>query len=170
MRPSSGRGETPSWSPLSLATLSGTWADDYGNSGTFQYSPPAPAPGSPRLITLKGEYSVIYNAAASGDRGSSAISFGRLLAAAPNAALANIIPKTGPPTANCPGTFSAPAAAPGVLCLYERSHVNLSVLPLLFGNTNFNGPRIQWPARSGPPAAPSFRAGRRQSAPCLGEP
>ncbi len=109
---------------VSLATGSGPYKDDAGNSGTFQISPPSPAPGDPRRITLKGVYSSGFNAVGAGAFQASQFSFGRTLPSAPTAVQANIIPFGGPPTTNCPGTFANPQALPGQLCLYERSRQN----------------------------------------------
>jgi hypothetical protein len=36
---------------LDLATIGGPWRDSFGNTGTFVFSPPAPAPGVPRPAT-----------------------------------------------------------------------------------------------------------------------
>ncbi len=36
---------------LSLATIGGPWRDSAGNTGTFLFNPPTPAPGSPRPAT-----------------------------------------------------------------------------------------------------------------------
>lgn len=50
---------------INLVTLSGTWSDSAGNSGTFVFTPGAGAPGSPRPATLGGpvKISVPYNLA-----------------------------------------------------------------------------------------------------------
>lgn len=39
---------------LSIATLSGTWRDSVGNSGTFAFTPGAPAHGTPRVVPAGG--------------------------------------------------------------------------------------------------------------------
>jgi hypothetical protein len=39
---------------------------------------------------------------------------------------ANVIPRNGTPTANCPGTFASPRAQPGHLCLYEGWQLNVA--------------------------------------------
>ncbi len=109
-----------------VVTLSGVWRDDAGNSGTFQFSPPSPAPGAPRRITLKGLYSVGFFAPLEQTFQSSQFSFGKTLPTAPSAPVANIIPFGGPPTVNCPGSFANPQALPGQLCLYERQRSNVS--------------------------------------------
>lgn len=113
---------------ISLVTLSGTWSDEYGNSGAFTFNPPGVG-GSPRQVTLRGNYGIIFNAAAAFQDDTSAFSFGRPLPVAPLVPAANIIPLAGPPTANCPGSFDNPQAAPGHLCIYER----------IRGNTQFFG-------------------------------
>jgi hypothetical protein len=109
---------------VSLVTGVGPWKDDAGNSGTLEISPPSPATGTPRRITLKGVYSDGFNAAGAGIFQVSQLSFGRTLPAAPSVPAANIIPFDGSPTANCPGSFANPQAVPGQLCLYERSREN----------------------------------------------
>jgi hypothetical protein len=107
------------------ATLSGVWKDDSGNSGTFLFNPPA-APGEPRRITLTGVYSAGLSATQAGQGVISNISFPRTLPAPPAVPEANIIPFGAVPTANCPGSYDAPRALPGQLCLYERLSANIA--------------------------------------------
>jgi hypothetical protein len=103
---------------ISLATLSGTWSDDYGNGGSFLFSV-STATGSPRPLTLKGVYSVNgtpISATPSSTLARDSISFGRSLPFTPQARVvvsAGTVPE-------CPGTAQSPAAAPGFLCVYER--------------------------------------------------
>lgn len=122
---------------IDLATLSGVWRDDSGNSGTFLFNPNA-APGDPRRITLKGVYSsglfvddvpayMLSNA-----------SFGKTLPAPPAVPAANIIPFGGPPTVNCPGSFDNPRALPGQLCLYERLRINVMAVQVLNSSGDIN--------------------------------
>lgn len=122
---------------IAVATLSGTWADEYGNSGLFSFNPPS-AVGPQRTISVKGNFGVVYHAAAANQDDTSAFSFNRPLPSAPAVPAANIIPLTGPPTANCPGTFDNPQALPGQLCIYERSRVNAS-LTTITNSAAFSG-------------------------------
>jgi hypothetical protein len=110
---------------LALPGLTGPWRDDYGNGGTFQFAPaPAPA-GVRRPVTLRGVYAVIFDAAAPSALGTTPLAFGRLWPVTPSIEPADIIGVGATPTARCPGTAAAPQAAPGVLCIYERTHVNI---------------------------------------------
>jgi hypothetical protein len=109
---------------LNLATLSGTWADNFTNTGTFTFNPPAPA-GSPRPIVIVGNFAINFNASGAGDEGTDSISFGRTLPTAPAAPEANVIVEGAAFTANCPGTLANPRAAPGHLCLYESDRLNV---------------------------------------------
>lgn len=115
---------------MAIATLTGEWSDSSGNSGAFVPNPPSPAPGQPRPVTRIGVYSAGFGAADAGVSQLTPISFGMELdepfVDAIAAPLANIIPFGGAATANCPGTFADPSAAPGHLCLYERSKINAS--------------------------------------------
>ncbi len=115
---------------ISLAGLSGTWSDEYGNSGPFTFNPAA-APGSPRPLTIRGTYGVVFNANAAQGSGTSAFSFGRPFTTAPLAPPANIIQFGAAPTLNCPGSFDNPLAAPGHLCIYERLRDNVSLVAVL---------------------------------------
>jgi hypothetical protein len=100
---------------LDVATLSGTWRDDWANSGTFTFNPTLPVAAPPRRLTMRGNWAV-----ESSGPGFGAFSFPHPLPSAPGAGTANVIPFGGVSTANCPGTVSDPQAAPGQLCLYER--------------------------------------------------
>lgn len=115
---------------ISLVTLSGTWSDEHGNGGTFNFDPPGVG-GSPRQVTLRGTYGAVIRATASNQNGSSSFSFGRNLPAAPLAPPANIILFGSPPTLDCPGSFDNPQAAPGHLCIYERLRSNVSTVVVL---------------------------------------
>lgn len=112
---------------ISPATLSGTWSDEYENTGVFAFSP-ASTPGLPRRITLKWNYGAGFLATGGLNGAVSAISFGRTLMFAPLAPAANVILLGGPSTLNCLGTFDRPNAAPGHLCLYEGVRVNAFAL------------------------------------------
>jgi hypothetical protein len=122
---------------INLTTLSGTWSDEYANGGAFTFNPPG-VMGSPRRVTLRGNYGIIFNAAAASQDGTSAISFGRTLPAVPLVPAANIILFGAAPTANCPGSLSDPQAAPGHLCIYERGRGNTSVVAAIDSETAFN--------------------------------
>jgi hypothetical protein len=106
---------------ISLVTLSGTWSDQYGNSGTFTYNP-AGSSGSPRQVTLRGSFGIVTNAQAANNADTSMISFGLQLASPPTA---QYIANAGAATADCFGTVSAPEAAPGHLCVYESIRSNV---------------------------------------------
>ena len=115
----------PSSASISIATLSGTWADQYGNSGNFHFNP-AGTSGSPCTVTLRGTYGIFYDATeGEGELTSASFSFTLPLAAPPLAPAANIIAVNGAPTANCPGTFADPRAAPGKLCIYPNRRDNV---------------------------------------------
>jgi hypothetical protein len=85
-------------------------------------------PGSVAVVpsgkTIRGVYVLSFDAASGA--GSTAFSFGALLAAAPLAPPANFIDVGEGPTASCPGSPSNPQAAPGNLCVYEahQSHTD----------------------------------------------
>ncbi len=126
---------------LNLVTISGTWTDAYSNSGTFTFNPPSPAAGSPRTITLRGNYGLNFMADAAGHNGLSPFSFGETLAVAPTAIAANFIQEGGAPTANCPGSAANPQAAPGHLCVYEQLGSNVAAdrcVVRMGGNFNCN--------------------------------
>ena len=109
----------------------GTWRDDFGNSGTFAFGAPSPSAGAPRPVTLRGTY---------GARGHSAgatvnfaqilapISFGRTLPFSP---VVRFVAVGGTPPAECAGTTPAPRAAPGFLCVFETSQNNRQT-PVIF--------------------------------------
>jgi hypothetical protein len=100
---------------LNASTLSGSWVDNFGNSGTFELSPATPS-GAPRPVTVRGDFAVDFMKAGSAlATGVSAISFGINLSAPPIPHL--VAP--GQTVANCPGTATSPQAAPGHLCVYS---------------------------------------------------
>jgi hypothetical protein len=104
---------------ISLPALTGTWSDDFGNSGTFAFGAPSPSPGTPRRLTFRGDYAVIIEVGSASD---TAISFGRSLPTAPHAVFMRL---ASPPNANCPGTAVAPEALPGYFCVYEGATSNI---------------------------------------------
>ena len=130
---------------LSPATLAGTWRDDWGNNGTLVFSPPSPVAGSPRTLSMRGDYSIVDTAAAAGSLAYTSISFPRPLAAALPSTAVNVVSFGSAPTANCPGSVADPIAAPGQLCFYERVRVGVATLTVLSvisgsaGGANPNG-------------------------------
>ena len=122
---------------LNPGTLAGTWRDDWGNTGNFVFNPPAPVAGSPRRLTMRGDYIIDYPAPAGSSQGAASFAFARQLASAPVAVAANVITVGSAPTANCPGSFTAPEAAPGHLCVYERARGGtISSLRIINNSTN----------------------------------
>jgi hypothetical protein len=122
--------------------LSGTWRDEYGQSGTFLFAP-GPVSGGRRPITLVGSFAIAYTAGAANQIGVSAFSYGRALDFQPSIGASNIIPSNAPSTATCPGTRLAPSAAPGQFCVYEGLKVNVGQgnAQLIIGNT-LGGPSL----------------------------
>lgn len=109
---------------ITLATFSGSWTDDAGNSGTFTFNPVAPT-GQARPLRYTGTYATggSFPGVTFGIHG---ISFPRQLQIAPTAVAANVIRLGQAPTVACPGSAANPTAGPGQLCLYEQSATNLS--------------------------------------------
>ena len=88
---------------------------DTGPKG--EQGPPGPFPDVlPGGKTVRGAYALFAFAAASGDQARTAISYGY---AVPAAATPHFIAQGSGSTADCPGNFNDPAAAPGQLCVYE---------------------------------------------------
>jgi hypothetical protein len=84
---------------------------------------PGPYPGTlPAGATVRGTFGDIDAAAAGGEVGFAPISFGFRLSAAP---AAQYVLQGGTPPAQCPGTVTSPEAAPGNLCVYESTAVNV---------------------------------------------
>jgi len=89
-----------------------------------------PFPGTlPQGITLRGNFNIGGTAAAPGNTVESDISFGFQFASAPTF---HYIKAGGPSTPECPGSVTAPEAAPGNLCAYSQVTVNT---PGLLTNT-----------------------------------
>lgn len=109
---------------ITLATLSGSWSDDAGNSGTLAFNPPAAPSGQPRPLRYAGTYATGATALGSAFT-VHGVAFPRLLPTAPTAVDANVVRMGQPPTAACPGSAANLIAAPGQLCLYEQVGVNL---------------------------------------------
>lgn len=82
-----------------------------------------------------GAYEVVFYVANSGGGGggATAISFPIPLASAPQP---EILELGDHPTTECPGSVSAPAAAPGHLCIYEGAEFNRSGFELSNPETN----------------------------------
>ena len=120
---------------LSQVTLGGGWKDDWGNSGTLVFNPPAPVAGNPRPLTMRGDYLITYPAPAGFSEGAASFAFARQLIAPPIAIAANVIPPGGTSTANCPGSVFNPEAAPGHLCIYERNRSSLVGSVRVFNTT-----------------------------------
>lgn len=75
--------------------------------------------------TLKGVYGIDFVAPGASDSGFSAITFPQRLSSAPIAVSVNFIPMGGSSTADCPGSYTKPTAAPGHLCVYESGMYNI---------------------------------------------
>ena len=97
---------------------------DAGSKGDT--GPAGPITGAlPAGVTITGVFNLDDVAAAAGQRNGGEISFG-------------LAPKTEPevelilasPSAHCPGTSEAPAAAPGWLCLYRATRSNVEEVEL----------------------------------------
>ena len=120
---------------LNISTLSGTWKDNWANSGTFVFNPVLPVAAPPRLLTMRGDWSVIFPATNGSSDGALSLSFPHQLPSAPGAAAANVIPVGGAPTANCPGSIGNPQAAPGQVCVYEQLRTNAETVRMWSGAT-----------------------------------
>jgi hypothetical protein len=90
--------------------------------------PPGP-PGQPGFsgtlpsgVTLRGTFGIQIGSADALIPVTTDISFGAALAAPPAASL---LPLGSPSTPACPGTPANPTAAPGNLCVYESTHLNI---------------------------------------------
>jgi hypothetical protein len=119
---------------LNIATLNGTWADEYGAGGAFTFNP-AGSSGTPRRITIRGDYAIVFPATQIGSQAGTQLHFGRTLATAPMAPLANVILLGGAPTGHCPGTAINPQAAVGHICAYETGRNNVGILAFYDGAT-----------------------------------
>lgn len=115
---------------ITPAALSGTWSDEYTNSGTFAFNAPSPAPGSPQRVTLRGNYAARFYSTGGSVSAIGDISFGRAVAFIPRT---GYVPFGTLPTVDCPGSAAAPTAAPGYSCVYEQNRSNV------IGATVFSG-------------------------------
>jgi hypothetical protein len=84
---------------------------------------PFPDPLSPGK-TVRGTFGDIDQAVGAGQVFFAEISFGFRLSAAP---VGRYVPQGATPPAECPGTVTNPQAAPGNLCVYESTGVNVTV-------------------------------------------
>jgi hypothetical protein len=109
---------------IDAVTLGGGWTDEYGNSGTLLFNPPATVTGPVRSVSFKGAFGTNLWATGALQTSSAVFSFSRQLVVAMPGLGEDIIPPGGPSTANCPGSVDAPQAAPGHLCIYERVRTN----------------------------------------------
>ena len=73
--------------------------------------------GLPSGKTLRGVYGIKYHSPFGGDFAVESVSYAAALLSRPTAH--SVMDGTLPP-AECPGSYAAPKAAPGHLCLYER--------------------------------------------------
>jgi hypothetical protein len=120
---------------LNPTTLNGTWRDNWSNSGVFTFNPVLPVAAPPRRLTMRGNWSVVFPAAAAGNVGSGSLSFQHALPAPPAAGAANVMQFGAAPTVNCPGTVGDPQAAPGQVCIYERVRINTNDVVMFAGST-----------------------------------
>lgn len=120
---------------LNPASLSGTWRDNWANNGTFALNPVLPVAAPPRQLTMRGEWSLD----SIGGVPLASFSFPQRLPSAPATSTAHVIPFGGVPTVNCPGSINDPQAAPGQLCLYERSRLNFTPILIYTGTTGDPG-------------------------------
>ena len=124
---------------LDVGTFSGTWRDEWGNSGTLEFSPTSSAGGVPKPLTMRGDVTIQFTATAIGQSGATSIAFPRPLPTAPAAPLENVIPVGGPATAACPGLPNRPSASPGHVCLYLLAQINVSLTAIGSGATGDAG-------------------------------
>ncbi len=89
---------------------------DKGDKGATGPAGPFPSGNLPRGATLRGHFAATGQAAYAGQRAEGAASFGFTFASAPTP---HVLAPDAEPTAQCPGSFGNPQAAPGHLCVYE---------------------------------------------------
>jgi hypothetical protein len=98
---------------------------DTGTSGAPGATPDPLASGH----TLRGTYGLLDQASAGGQLDYESLPFGGFtLSAAPTA---HVILQGSQPPAECPGTVSSPEAAPGHLCVYEKTPMNRATLTVM---------------------------------------
>jgi hypothetical protein len=126
------RGATGPAGARGATGVTGTTGAAGATGGTGAQGIPGPFVATlPSGKTELGTYMIRGTAAVAGDRGGADISFGIPLASAPTA---TVLAAGASPTAACPGTAAAPAAAAGQLCIYEG-----------FNNGNVGVPLFQDP-------------------------
>jgi hypothetical protein len=102
-------------------------AGDRGSTG-----PAGPVTTSlPAGETLRGWFNVDDVATEAEQFAGNGISFGMTLAAAPSY---QVVPSGGPTTPQCAGSIANPTAAPGVLCVYESTSLNVKGFDLCGGS------------------------------------
>jgi len=111
-----------------LSVARATSADSAGNAGTLEGEPASAFASSnhfhgelPSGKTLRGVYAVQDFAAGGGDFATESVNYPLALPSSPQ--IHSIAIGTPPPAA-CPGSVTAPQAAPGHLCVYEQSATN----------------------------------------------
>jgi hypothetical protein len=93
-----------------------------------------PGGNLPAGRTIRGTYRITGNdQIATGDLGSTSISFGWTLRSAPTPSFR---PVGSLPTTVCPGTAANPQAAPGHLCVYESTGSNVQTQSIVNPVTN----------------------------------
>src|SRR4051812_16136564 len=101
---------------------------DTGPAGPF----PAVLPSG---RTIRGEYAMYEVATGAGSPARDAVSFVFPLPASPKVQ-AEVLLQADPPDAACPGSYLAPEAAPGHLCVYERVPVSSAGLKVISMDRN----------------------------------
>jgi hypothetical protein len=118
------RGPTGARGPQGLQGAQGAQGAQGPKGDQGAQGEPGPFPDVvPSGKTLRGEWGISGQGVTNEY---TAISFGYRLASDPTP---NVIPENGSSTAACPGTATAPSAAPGNLCLYVGSTGNVGANP-----------------------------------------
>jgi hypothetical protein len=113
----------PNASHASNATNAGNAAELGGKAASTYAQNGATLPSG---VSERGVWSVVTTAGGSGESSAANISFPIALASNPTA---HYVPLGSAPPSGCSGTVTAPAAAPGNLCVFERfSAINLTQL------------------------------------------
>jgi hypothetical protein len=93
-------------------------AGSQGSKGETGPAGPFPDGNLPSGKTVRGNFFMTGNAVANNDQAVDSLSFVYTLPSAPTP---HFIKVGDPPASGCPGTADGPQAAPGHLCVYERS-------------------------------------------------